>query len=780
MADLDTPSAKVGETDAIKEDQSITTMSPKELGEHAIRTWQQLEPSHKRYNREMKINYATWRGIKFAQVHPTKPDQIYVPPAPHSFESQSFNEIERAVDRYVTQILADDPVMIAQPKKQTDDSSDAAEAATMAIEGEWDRMNIETLVFNMFLDSCIFRSSYAHIFWNPRSTTTAATKFEKDEKDGTRTLEFVDSKGEVVADRKDAARIAQGNLEVEKIPAFWIRHTKGQTIAESEEITVGRFISLRKGVDMYPELKNVDIGKLVHKPAGASLDELEDYTGKSDKTASQVIAQDSSSMGTVGDLEDQRKSDQLEKLLNQRIFFLIYYRRRNRGAENGVWAHVFGNAVVPKEGHGTLKKWKGDPPVVQLRCLYDPVSEKGRSLVDVLKSKQDILDFLETQFLDWMTTLKTRWLVHTLTAVSPDALKNSQHEDVIYYDGPQTPVQTTAPQFPSALFQMLSAFLGRFEDASGMHGPTKGQHVAGVQSGAHVQALQAADQNVLSMSRRELKPFLERLSELLLKGMQAYWTEQRQVTFFGRNRMFIQRAFQGTDFEGVERVRLAPGSLLMITPAQRSAIMNQLVELQVFDAMDLRRLYPTSEVGGFRLQEDPHWQKARRENEFFKAGPPAAVMKSWKAFEKEVKAIQTDMQENIRDTQKQQEELADNPQAAQGMSRGLEEIQQQFDRLIESAQSQFQAFLTTFIPEILPHEQAIEISVMHFEEHARALSTEKMARLKRKFPWWFDALQRHARQHAEIAGVAGIAQPPQTEGETPPPDQGQAAPTQAA
>jgi hypothetical protein len=779
MADLDTKTAKVEETDAIKEDQSIVTMSGKELGKHAIRTWQQLESSHKRYNREMKINYATWRGIKFAQVHPMNPDQIYVPPAPHSFESQSFNEIERAVDRYVTQILADDPIMIAQPKKQTDDSLDAAEAATMAIEGEWDRLNLETTIFNMFLDSCIFRSSYAHIFWNPRSTTTTATKFEKNE-DGTTSLQFVNSDGDVVDEKKDAARISQGNLEVEKIPAFWIRHTKGQTVDEAEEITMARFISLRKAIDMYPDLKKVEIGKLVHKPQGAALDELEDYAGKSDKTSSQVIAKDSSVVGTVGDLEDQRKSEQLEKLLNERVFFLIYYRRKNRAAKSGVWAHVFGDGEVPADAHGTLKKWKGDPPVLQLRCLYDPVSEKGRSLVDVLKSKQDILDFLETQFLDWMTTLKTRWMVHSLTAVNPDALTSHQHDDIIYYDGANTPTQTTAPQFPTALFQMLNAFLGRFEDASGMHGPTKGQHVAGVQSGAHVQALQAADQNVLSLSRREVKPFLERLSELLLRGMQAHWTERRQVSFFGRNRMFVQRAFQNTDFEGVEKVRLAPGSLLMITPAQRSAIMNQLVELQVFDAMDLRRLYPTSEVGGFRLQEDPHWQKARRENEFFKAGPPDAVLKSWRAMEKEIKAIQTDMQGSIDDLQKEQQKVADNPQAAQNLSRVLEEIQQQFDAMIQSVQGQFQTFLTTFLPEILPHEQAIEISVMHFEEHARALSTEKMMRLKRKYPWWFDALERHARQHAEVAGVAGIAQPLQTEGEAPPPDQGQSAPTQAA
>lgn len=746
---------KGSEQEEVKTDRKLAKMDLPKLGKHAVQLWKDWEVHYRRSNLEAKINLARWRGIKYVQRSPNDRNRIWLPPNIDSWGSKSFNEIERAVDRYVTQVFADDPIMEGVPRSQEDEDLDASDAATDAVQAEWARMKLNEEAFEAFLDACIWRSSFTHLFWDPRAGgKKAAQKFVTDPETGRETLEYVDGEGNQV-DKDKAAKVWQGNLRSENLQPFQVRYSPDAKWCHlAAEVTVARMVTLRKAYEMYPDLEEVEIGKLLenrHVDLGGY---LADFQADQPRPASDVLKDaDTHMRGSEMSAKDRKR------LLDQPVFFLVYYRTADRRYPDGYWCHVFGEGVVPEKGRGTLKKWKGRIPVVQMKCMYDPVAREGRALVDVLRSKQDVLDFMETQVLKYLKSLKARWAVSSTSVVNREALRNADHNEIVYYDG-ERPSGLEPPQMPHEAGVWHEKFKVGFDDAVGLHGSSKGMHVPGVQSGAHVEALQAADQSILSMSRRPIKVYLEETAKLVLAGIKGHWSEERQVAFLGRDERYVQRAFSRVDFGDTEDVILAPGSFLMVTPAQRAQIMTQLIDAQVFDQLDLKRLFPSKNVGGFALKEDPFYQRARRENDDFLAGPPPALVD---AFE--------DMQRTITEIQEQMNDVLQNATLSTALGQPIDPEQQlsMFDRLLEQTQAEFQSELSRYMPTLASYEQDTEVSMIHAEEHFRALSRSRAERLRRQHPWWVEAFEAHAIEHATIGQRPGFAPQPQ------PQEQGQPA-----
>lgn len=746
------------ETDELKEDRDLAKKKLPDLGKHALRIWRSWDDRYARLNAELRVNFLRYKGVKNAIVHPKDQTRIWAPKSSTHFSARSFNRIERGCDIYVSQVMADDPVMQGVPKSQEDEDLDAAQAASEGVMSEWLRLELNDITTEGLIDASWARSIVLHAMWNPRSAgTKPAQMYFTDPETGEKRLDYVDQKGEK-SEKDGAAQVWMGNIEVEKLLLFHVRCTEGvRYIHDAPEILIGRLVPLRKVFEMYPELEEEELSKLLgSRPEGLE-NYLEDYSGEGKRTTEQIV-------GDTGSFAALSSDTDRNRLLDSKVFFLVYYRAKDRTYRDGYWCHVFGSGCVPEKGRGTLRKWGRRPPVAHLRFMYDSAHVGGRSLVDVLRHKQDAIDFVETQVMNWIKSMKARFAVHALTVVNKDQLRSEQ-DDIVYYSGPTAPGQLQPAQMPPSLTTWHERWTGAFSDDLGVHGVSRGLHVPGVQSGAHVEALQAADQTILALTRKPMIAYFRQLSRVILAGMKGYWKEERLVSLYGKDRPYVARAFSATDFGDTEDVVLSAGSFLMLTPSQRSQIMVGLVETGAFSPEEIRRNMPTQDVGGFELRESPFYQRARRENELFLAGPPEKLQAERRKVEKENQRIQDSLARVMERA---------NMAMTMGDQFGQAETQRAIQEIQAAAQAVSQRWSSTlapYLPEIMPFETGTGIGQVHADEHFRALSRSRAERIRSRFPWWYGAFLEHAMAHMppQQAPAQPAAAPEQGQPAAPPP-----------
>ncbi len=742
------------EVRAAQDDRPVLfRMEREKLGKWIYGRWQRFDKEEERRAIELKANYLRWSGFPFVQPHPNNPGALFLPKRTEGFQPRGQNEIERACDRYVAQVMADQPVLEAIPGAGgEDEDDDAAEAATHGIRGEWQRLHCWAQLKELMQSVAIYRSGFKHYFIAP-GETRKATKKEATE-DGVR--EFpVDSKGIEVDDESLAADIVQGDLDNEILTPFQVRWSNGYTYAhDAPEVMVGRLITLRDLYELYPDTKKVPIRELVNEDIPRDMEEwLTDLSGKSGKTLM--------STNQTADLPDDRATtgEQLggeAAVLDSKVFFLIYYRRKSRTYPEGFFCHVVGN-VVPegRTSRGSIKQWAGVPPIVHYKMLWHPIDKHGRALVDVLRGEQDSLDFIHGQILRWLQSLRARYFLNTNTDVNLSDLEQ-QHNSYIYYSG-AVPQREEAPVMPRSITDYLDRRKRSFDDKVGIHESSRGIHVPGVQSGQHVQQLKVGDETILGLTRDQVVLGIEQEGKLILQGIKTAWSSQRRIQYFGPDKDYIARALESADFEQTKDVILVPGSFLMVTPSQRTQIMANLVATKLLTPEEVKKFLPTADIGGFSLSENPHFMRARRQNSEFLAGPPPEIVKEVERLREQLHAVAGKAGE----------------QAAEFQVGGEEEPARQSIEAVERVEQSIEAVVDSAGPIHRDYEDEPTIARIHFFEHANALSRKKVDRLP---SWWIRVFEQHAELEGQMAGLLKAQTPPAPPGESPPDAQSPGAP----
>jgi len=724
MADQDVLSSSVAITDeeereATKAKPVLLSMDTERLGKWVRSRWDRLNKQEEERAVELKVNYLRWKGYPFVEAHPNDRSKLFLPPGRKNAKPQGHNRIERGVDRYVAQITVDEPLLEAIPGPGAEDEDDdATEAATFAIRGEWQRLNNNTKMKKRMFSAAIYRSAFVHYFWSPAVGSTQTKP----------------SEGE---DEEEKTPEPKGHIDNEELTAFQVRWSNGYDYAhDAPEVMIGRLVTLRDLFELYPEARSLKLTDLSHEPPPDASEYLEDLSGKSGSTE---FREGSSETGPDdGDLTGEDLGGE-SPLLDRKVFHLIYYRHRSATYPEGFFCHVVGKAVPSDKSRGTLRKFEGRPPIAHYKFLHHPVDKYGRSLVDILRATQDMLDWVNGQVLRYLQSLRSRYFVHITTDVNRRDLESAQ-DTVIPWSGNQPPQRETPPQMPGALFEWTDRVGQAFADDLGIHESARGIHVPGVQSGEHVAQLRVGDETILGLTRDQMVEGLQQEGRVILRMIKNFWSEERQVAYFGRDKPYVARAFRGSDFDQTGDVMLVRGTLLMISPQQRAQIMSQMVSLNLLQPEEVRQFMPTNDVAGFRLQEDPHFMRARRQNERFLVGPPEEITSAVERIEGQMEEVASVMG-NLSDQVESGETEAD-PRLALG----LELLTQRANELEE----QRVATINQVGFEHRGYESSPFIARTHFFEHAKALARART----RRFPaWWVELFERHAIEEGIIAGL---------------------------
>ena len=667
---------------------------------------------------EIKVNYLRYMGNSFVQVHPTDSNRVFIPPGATSKRAPTINKIRRTVQRYVAQITADEPVMEGVPSSHRNESRDAAEAATAAIRGEWQRLNLQTQLERVMQFGAVMRSAFWFFQWDDMAGgEQKAQKFFDTDK-GEKVLLHVDSDGNRVDDPADAATITAGDITVSVMTPANVRWSGGRYAHEAKEVIVSEIMPLRDVYDSFPKTKEVKVGKIVsgdHAPQ-SGMEWLQDLRGESERGLKRDFDEDV--LGVIGNRVEDSHS-----VLDEKVVIRHFFLKPNRQYKKGYHVILAGDHVVHR---GELRY--GIIPIAHYKFLDELADPTGLSLVDLLKDPQELLDFVNGQILRYLQMMKRRWFVPMHSGVKSRDLMSPTRSIIEYNPQAGKPEPEIQPEIPNSMVQFIDRFDNEYDDQSGIHDTLQGKHVPGVSSGRHAEALRSGDETLLGLTRQQVKVGLEQSAMVILKIIKREWKMERRVRFLGSDRQYIDQAFKSTDFGGTGQVVLKNSTLLMLTPAQRLDTIMQFAESGALTTEEVRRLAPLGDVMGVSLTEDVHYQRARRQSDRFLKGPPTELTKARKDFEDVLKGLEGQQSHLARLT-----ELGGDAMTVATAGAVLQES-------LAGAEAEWQAALEKYAFDHQKWEDRMDISRIHAQVHADSLADDKAE----MFPeWWVDAFVAH-------------------------------------
>lgn len=699
--------------DAIKavEDSKplLLTLDDEKTAKFVRSRWDRYEPVWRRKRAELRVLYLRFKGVTTAQVDARDPTRVWLPSLRGSSLKSlpDINHIETGVHRMVAQIVADEPVMEAVPRNATDNDRDASEAATFALQGETERMRLVHKLRMVMEKACIFRSGYWLLSWDDYAGAEVEAQVYNDE-------------GELVA-HESGKTVREGNLKCDVLNPMHVRYTGNSYAHDADEVIVGDLISLRKAIQLYDDLNDEELRDVVaNVPDQAHLflrDEVEvSFRDEADED-SEILR---SAINTIDESEHS-------EYLDRKVFLLRYYRKPDRQYSKGLEIHTVGKIVVYRE----VLRW-GQIPIAQFKFLFAEDDELGVGLVDMLKDPQELISFVHGQILRFLQTLRRRWFVPQGSQISPQALLNPTQAVITYNPAAGEPKPEVAPEIPNSLLTYLTQFEANFNDTLGIHETMQGKHVPGVSSGRHAEALRSGDETLLGLTRAEIEVGLRAAYGTILAAIKAEWTLERRVRMWGEDRAYIDKSFTAADFGDTSEVLLKKGTLLMLTPAQKTETIYGFMQLGLLDEIEARKLSPLTDTAGISLSEDPHYQEARRDIERFNAGPPVEA---------------ADLQSKIIAAMSSVEGMMMQAEVNPNMVPVAEELLGQVEELTALFEDEYGWVLEHW-------QQAPRTATVHFREKGAALARSKAESFPR---WWIDLFSQHV---IEAGMYAGQIQPP--------------------
>jgi hypothetical protein len=176
------------------------------------------------------------------------------------------------------------------------------------------------------------------------------------------------------------------------------------------------------------------------------------------------------------------------------------------------------------------------------------------------------------------------------------------------------------PDFPAAAMEMYRLADEEMSDAAGLGmlaesvpEATSGRHLYGQISQAHAG---------LSEPRMHIERGYTRASRITLQLIRAFFGKERQLKWLGEDNRYKYSAWKASDLRTTKDVRLAAGSLTLLTPAQKAQFAEHLHEKGILAPGDLRDTLAKNLGGTVVLQDDPYRARIRSQLSEWAEGPP--------------------------------------------------------------------------------------------------------------------------------------------------------------
>lgn len=605
------------------------------------RMWEGQDRTWKSHRERWKANRLRMEGVLGVQLVRKKesPDEVqaYAPPGGHAIPPM-LNKMARNARRLLAMLYADPPMPEGVPSGGPDHNPEKAEFATRVLQEVGGESGIDDL------DSAkeAVRAGFAHgsgfrrywtdpkggghrpreIMAHPAAPTEDAALVDPATGQPAVTFEkrFVGEDGTLTDDPEQA--------ELEWLPKLCVEVGDGRQVRPIPE--VARHIGECDGLMWRCFVPFSDLRAIAPKWAAALEDEperakkilgyepqnprdfLPDFIRETEKDIKPIEGESDDSRDTVEIPDDHL------------VLVTMCWYTVTPSYPKGCYILVAGEEETVYRSEWVMEDGKKrDIPVDQFKQFSSWSRDfYGMGLADLLGNMGELVASILSIMLEHLDRFSTRKTFIPMTSNLTPKLMESMTGSYVPYSG-EKPSFEDIPDLPAALPAMLDRFLLEHDEEAGIGGPgAQGGSDPNIQSGLHQQQVMEAVAIGLSDVKQNTEKGHKRGWRIQLQEVKEGFTTEQELSWVGEDGQYKQQAFHGSDLTGTKEITMAKGSFTGMTPSAKMAIAEHAQSLGLLTTQQLKKSWMGNQGGLLGVQDDPHYQRVKRQIAEWEKGPP--------------------------------------------------------------------------------------------------------------------------------------------------------------
>jgi hypothetical protein len=623
-----TPS-RPGEPDAEKDLLALAKSDPEKVCEKLLAEWNRSVKDRHNYNEQWKVNLARSEGYLGASLDKVQDRQEAWIPYGTGPSLTGLNKAARLSRRLRSAIFADPPVPDVVPSSGRDISADNAQFQERILQDESSegRLGYDVLSADAFEVAKDYGSGFLHFYIDPEGrgpepvqikahpdATSADDPLLEQPGDGQQppapkapVLKYVTAEGGLTFERQGQP------LKQQFLPklcaGLWTgRHVgflpnTARDLWDATGVLLGGMVALGDVKAAYPSV------------AKMTDEELAELVRFRPEKAAELLPMEQRKYLNTATITD-----------SSLVFQLLRYQLSTAQQPHGSYFALIGEKHLAYHGEwwDTAHDEALDLPLTQFMQYRQHGNPYGQGSTETLGPGGELLAIIMEAMLEHMDRFgDAKTFVPTTQSVRPEQLEAESHRYIPTAPGAQ-PTTEQIPDFPITFEKMYGRISTELDDESALGHAGQAQQAPNVKSARHFQANLAQVQVLLSDLRQNTARGLVRGWRIMGQQIRARYTIPQLLRWQGEDGAYHVKEWSGADLIGIADIKIAQGSFTQMLPVQKATLARELyLNDRILTAEQYRRIVFGQFDALLALEEDPHFQRVKRQIDRWLEGPPA-------------------------------------------------------------------------------------------------------------------------------------------------------------
>lgn len=594
----------------------------RKLGEEFERSWEDIRD----LNEQWKVNLARKDGYLGARLDKVQDKQEAFIPLGAAPSIVGLNKAARLCGSLRSNLYADPAVPDVVPNRGIDADADKATFQSRILKDESQRLGYDVLTGDAFDLGSDYGSGFIEFYIDPEGRGPVPVRIQAHpdaQSADDPLLEQARLTGQPVEPQPPKLRYvtADGGLTDTRYGQP-LRHQFLPKLCA--DLLTGRHVRFVPGTarDIW-DATGLLIGQMV--PLGTVKAAFPEVRNLPDDKLSEICSYRPTKAKDLVPFEQRRYLNQTRVSDTTLVFLLKRYELATAKYQKGAYIVTVGNAALAYAGEwwDTQHDEPLDLPATQIKQHHQHGNAYARGAMELLGPGNELLAVMLDSMLEHMDRFgDSKTFVPTTSNLRPEQLEAETHRYIPTAPGGM-PVSEVIPDFPVVIEKMHARISAEMDAESGLQTAGQAIQASNVTSAKQFEVNLNQVSVLLSDLRQNSRRGIERGWLVMAQLIRAYYSIPQLLQWEGEDGAYHVKEWVGTDLTGTADVRIASGSFTGKLPEQKAALAQSLyLNDKVLTPAEYRRIVMSQFDPVLALQDDPHYQRIKRQIDRWLEGPP--------------------------------------------------------------------------------------------------------------------------------------------------------------
>ena len=634
--DVETPTQTRDEAgDDQPQEQDLLRLAesdPEEVVRRMREEWDRSWDEIRNLNEQWKVNLARSDGYIGARLEKTQDKQEAFIPLGAGPSITGLNKAVRLSGNLRSMLFADPPVPDVVPNRGVDQDADKAQFQTRILKDESEQLSYPILAGDAFEVGKDYGSGFVEFYVDPegRGPQPVRIKAHPD------AVSADDPLGDQI---RGVGIWPSGVAYVPKAPMLrYVTAEGGLTDQRYREplkhqflpklcadVLNGRHVRFLPGTarDVW-DATGLLIGAMV--PLGTVKAAFPDIAQLSEAELAELVSYRPTRAKDLLPLDQRRYLNQTKVTDTSLVFLLKRFELATAKSPRGSYLAAVGDTTLAYAGEWWDEEHDEplDLPLTQFKQYHQHGNGYGMGSMERLGPGTELLALMLDAMLEHLDRFgDAKTFVPTTSSLRPEQLEAETHRYIPV--SPQgIPQSEQIPDFPVVIEKMHARISQEMDAESGLQQAGQALQSPNMTSARQFQANLNQVSVLLSDLRENTARGLVRGWKVMSQLVRAFYSIPQLLQWEGEDGAYHVKEFSGADLIGTSDVRIAQGSFSQMIPAQKAALASEMYAggKGVLRPEEYRRIVMSQFDPVLALQDDPHYQRIKRQLDRWSDGPP--------------------------------------------------------------------------------------------------------------------------------------------------------------